>query len=408
MGVLGSYAMASNSEYSQDHSDPHQINVLFLASEWGSVNGGLSTINRELAINVAKCPEVNVTFFVPKCNDEDKSAAIGHNINLLQAERVPGMDELYWLCFPPHDLSIDVVVGHGVKLGPQAAVIKRSRQCKWFQVVHTAPEELAMHKKYPNPIPKGQKKHETEVELCELADVVVTIGPKLYENFRSYLSSSKKDEMVLNFTPGIFSEFAEVEQDPKRTEGKFKILIFGRGDTEDFELKGFDIAAKAVAPLTDAHLIVVGAQEGKEKEIKDFFSGFKIPDGSITVRRFLQNRESLKKVLYEADLAVMPSKTEGFGLTGLEALSAGLPILVSRNSGFGEALSKLSFGSHFVVDSDDPTEWSRAIKKAMKENREKRLTEVDEIRTKYTDAYSWKAQCEELIGKMIYGTNFFV
>ena len=34
----------------------------------------------------------------------------------------------------------------------------------------------------------------------------------------------------------------------------------------------------------------------------------------------------------------------GFGLTGLEALSAGIPILVSLKLGFGEALMKIPFG----------------------------------------------------------------
>ena len=58
----------------------------------------------------------------------------------------------------------------------------------------------------------------------------------------------------------------------------------------------------------------------------------------------------------------MPSRTEGFGLTGLEALSAGLPVLISKNSGFGEALSKVPFGLSFVVDSEDPKVWAAAIK----------------------------------------------
>ena len=40
----------------------------------------------------------------------------------------------------------------------------------------------------------------------------------------------------------------------------------------------------------------------------------------------------------------MPSRTEGFGLTGLEAMSAGLPVLVSSNSGTGKALRSAAFG----------------------------------------------------------------
>ena len=398
--------MASNSEDLKEYDEPHRINVLFLASEWGSSKGGLSTLNRELAINVAEFPDVNVTFFVPHCNDEEKKSASHHKIDLVEATGVTGMDELDWLSFPPEHLPIDVVVGHGVKLGPQAEVIRRFRKCKWFQVVHTAPEELAMHKTYSNPISCGEKKNEIEVELCKLADFVVTVGPKLYDIFRRHLYLCKSKEAILDFTPGILGEFSGVKQDRDR-EGKFQVLLFGRGDTEDFELKGFDIAAKAVASSKGAHLIFVGAPEGKKEEIKGRFLKCRIPDRHLIVRGYLRNRESLKKVLCEADLAVMPSRTEGFGLTGLEALSAGLPILVSRNSGFGEAVNKLPFGSHFVVDSDDPRDWFRAIRKAMKEAREKRLTEVDKFRATYENAYSWEAQCKELIGKMISGRNFF-
>ena len=40
----------------------------------------------------------------------------------------------------------------------------------------------------------------------------------------------------------------------------------------------------------------------------------------------------------------MPLRTEGFGLTGLEATSAGLPVLVSSNSGIGKALRSAAFG----------------------------------------------------------------
>ena len=270
------------------------------------------------------------------------------------------MDELAWLNFPPSDLQIDIVVGHGVKIGHQAQVIRESHQCKWVQVVHTAPEELGMYKTYLNPVSVNEKKHETEVELCEIADFVVTVGPKLTEAFRTYLRPSGKDQTVFEFTPGIFADFSEVEQVVGERK-KFGVLVFGRGDDEDFELKGFDIAAKAVAMLDNTHLTFVGAPHGKQDEVKNHLLHCRIPAQSLTVRSFTESREGLKKLLLEVDLAIMPSRTEGFGLTGLEALSAGLPILVSRNSGFGEALSNVMFGSFFVIDSDDSEVWAKAI-----------------------------------------------
>ena len=65
---------------------------------------------------------------------------------------------------------------------------------------------------------------------------------------------------------------------------------------------------------------------------------------------------------------LVPSRAERFGLTGLEALSAGLPVIVSKNSGFGEALDSLQFGSLFVINSDDPSAWTGAIKGILKKD----------------------------------------
>ena len=45
----------------------------------------------------------------------------------------------------------------------------------------------------------------------------------------------------------------------------------------------------------------------------------------------------------------MPSRTDGFGFTGLEAFSAGIPVIVSKNSGFEEALGSVPIGSSFAL-----------------------------------------------------------
>jgi len=334
-----------------------KIKVVILASEWGSKRSGLSTFNREFAIELAKHPMVQVSVYLLRCDRAEENAALKHNITLIQAKKRPGFDETQWLCFPPKDLQMDFVIGHGEVLGRQAQIISEYRQCKWIQFVHTDPEgriaqKPFMFKDYPEAISKGA--------LCAMADFVVAVGSKVAEAYRSYLRFCGKDQKVFVLTPGIFSEFLNVPQS-KQEGSKCRVLAFGRGDADDFSSKEFDIAANAVAKLEDVHLIFVGTKQQDEEASR--LKEYNIPPNRLRVRTFKELREHSKQLFTEVDLAIMPSRTDGFGLVALEAMSAGLPFLVSANSGFGEALEEVDFGSLFAIDSDDPEVWTDKIKR---------------------------------------------
>ena len=400
-------AYTPSPDTAQSHPGRSILKVALLVNEWGSSKGGLSAMNRTLAIHLAKQATVEVTILVPEfeCGEEDKRTARGYNIAIKEAQRRPAFsDPLDWLSFPPKDLDIQVVIGHGAKLGRQAQIIRESHCCKWMQVVHTEPEELAMHKNYANAIAKGEGKNRAEVELCQIADLVVAVGPKLKEAFASKLCSSHRD--VFQLIPGSFVEFSET-QHAKQDRANFKVLTFGRGDFEDFSLKGYDIAAKAIGELQDSsyRLLFVGAPDGKQDEVAEILLQTGISKNQLTVRSFVQNKERLKDLFCEVDLAIMPSR-EGFGLTALEAMSAGLPILVSGNSGFGETLRGLTQGKSFVIDSDDPKEWAKAIDAIRQKPRIQRLEEIRRLREVYEEKFSWKRQCQLLVEKMwkmVYG-----
>ena len=358
---LSTVARTSQGEPEQDNPGTSErvLRVTLLGSEWRSKKGGLSTVNRHLAFQLAEHMEVEVTLLVPPsaCSEEERIDAKSHNIAIREAERLVGYDSLECLIVPPRDLAIDIVLGHGAKLGKQVQVIQNSHSCKWVQVVDTAPEELGMFKSYSKAISKGEEKHRTEVDLCKLTYLVVAIGPKLNDAYTAYLGFCKKQQDFIQLTLGILREFSVVRKTTKESKNS-RVLTFGRSDPEDFRLKGYDIAAKAIVELKDSsyRLIFVGAPDGKEEDVADNLLKCKISEDQLVVRKFVESKERLKELFCEADLAMMPSRTEGFGLTWLEALSAGLPILVSGNSGFGDALRSLPLGKPFVVDSTDPKE----------------------------------------------------
>ena len=373
-----------------------------LSSEWrSSTDGDLSTINRELAIQLAKHPSVDVSVLLPNCSREDRSSAKGHNVKLIEADKVPGVEPVLWLSSPPINHTMDCVIGHGVHLGRPIASIKRNpnySHCKWIQVVHSAPEEDGMYKN----ISEGEKMQKTEIQLCKMADQVITIGPKLAEAYRRHLYPVKQQENIFDLTPSIFSEFLEVEQatEERRT---FCILVIGSGDScEDFNVKGYDIAAKAIAELKDESykLKFVCTAGGKGDIVAEKLLHHGIKPNQLIVRSFDDNREVLANLFCEVDLAIMPSRTEGFGITALEALSAGLPVLVSGNSGLGEALRKVPLGSQSVVDSEDSKDWAKEIKCVRQKEREVRLSESRLLREEYLKKYGWEEPCKSLVIKM--------
>ena len=372
-----------------------------MGDEWSSSKGGPSTVNRELAKHLARQPDVEVTILLPDYTEEEKQEADESNVRLFTPQAMPGIDPIMGLSFPSDDLGIDVVIGHGQKLGAPAQVIAKRRKCKRVHIVHTASEELAMFKEGETAIPEGEEKHRTEIDLCREADVVVAIGPKLKEAISAYLRPHGRDEHVIDITPGIFSEFTKLEQARQERE-QFHILVFGSGNLEDTELKGYDIAAEAVASLKDESYLLqfVWAPKGKEEEVINRLLKCGISRTQLTVGRFAESREEIKELLYTVDLAIMPSKTEGFGLTALKALSAGLPILVGNNSGFGKVICTVKFGSSCVVRCNDPEKWAEAIRRVRKTTRKLRLEEARSLRKWYDKEYNWETQCEMLVQKM--------
>ncbi|XP_074610423.1 uncharacterized protein LOC141864545 isoform X2 [Acropora palmata] len=395
-------------EASSPHKEP--LYITLLASEWNSLGGGLSTLNREFAIHLAQQTNVRVSLLVPEgaCNDRDKREGQFFDINVVEAKQLPGYEPLDWLGIPPEGHRMDVVVGHGVKLGRQVHFIKRDQQfrnCKWVHTVHTAPEDLGKYKDYKNPISRGEQKHWDEIGLCKCADLVVAVGPRLEKAYFSYLQGCKKREDIFGLTPGLFDrEFGNIVQMPKtENDNYFKVLLCGRGDNEDFELKGYDIAVKAFADPRlkgkSYQLVFVGAPDGMQDEVRKRLLNHGITEKQLTVRKFVPCRSGIKELLCEVDLAIMPSKSEGFGLVALEALSAGLPVLVGSNSGFASAIRDLPLGEWSIVDSDDPAKWAKAIERVCVRHGVC-LEENQILRERYGKKYVWKTQCNALVERL--------
>jgi glycogen synthase len=118
-------------------------------------------------------------------------------------------------------------------------------------------------------------------------------------------------------TVGLASIFREPHKGIK-TFGTQRILFNG----SDFERKGGDIVLKAFEivkkTLPNASLTVIG------KNIKTSVAGIETP-GSVS------SNAALKELFLNADLVIAPAHCEPMGIFILDAMSCGVPCIVSAN-----------------------------------------------------------------------------
>jgi len=387
------------------YSSDNPLKVTILGTGWG-VPFDSAVLSQELASQLARSPEVKVTFLVPENSwcVIDKMNAAREGVTIVEAKKQPGFDDHSdWLYFPPQDCTTDIVVGVGEKLGKIAQVFKEIHKCKDIYITSDPLEEHARLLEEKRILEKRIAHHgkcSKNVGLSQKADLAVAPGPKISDNLSASLRGHEKH--VFKLTPGILSEFSDVKQ-ATAEQTKFRILILGGGNPDNFEQEGLNTAAEAVAELTDKsyHLLFAGAAEGEHDQFAKKFSECGVSKSRLTIRSLAKSREELKSLFCEVDLAIMPSSEQGFGMMGLAALSSGLPVLVHEDSGFGEALKEVKFGTSSIVDSEDANVWAKAIKRVRNTERKIRLQEAASLRSHYDEKYSWEEQCRALVQKML-------
>ena len=370
--------------------------------------GFSSFFREELANQLAKCTHtgVEVSLLVPESsqfNDWVKRGLEENGVTIIKAKRQPGFtDPIDWLYYQPEDLKTDIVIGIGARLGKIAQHWKERYQCKnmyidcdnlgdmRFKVVETF-ENLDYRK-----------------ELSIAANIPVATGPKTTDSLAASLRP--KGKQVFNLTPGIISEFSNLTH--ATNDGRnFRVLLVGGDNPDNFQEEGLELAAETMAELNDKsyHLIYVGARKETEKQFANLFHQCGVPKRQLTIRSLPKTKQEWKDLFCEVDLAIMPSGDKEFGLEALLALSAGLPVLVHGESGFGEALRDVKFGTSAIVDSDDAREWVLRIKKVRETDRKTRLEQAAILRSDYDEKYSWEKQCGALVAmmfRMVSGMGF--
>jgi D-inositol-3-phosphate glycosyltransferase len=129
-------------------------------------------------------------------------------------------------------------------------------------------------------------------------------------------------------------------------------------------LKGVDVAVEALAKLerTDARLWIVGGASGKGGGAEVQRVRSLIADLGLDRRvRFVpaQPHHLLSTYYRAADICLMPSRSESFGLVALEAAACGVPTVASAVGGL---LTLVDHGhSGYLVEGRDPADYAAWI-----------------------------------------------
>ncbi|MEK7118589.1 MAG: glycosyltransferase family 4 protein, partial [Patescibacteria group bacterium] len=132
-----------------------------------------------------------------------------------------------------------------------------------------------------------------------------------------------------------------------RATGKKIVLFVGRITIQkgpDYFIK----VAKRVLEFDPNILFVVGGSGDMERQIIRMAADLGLAD-NVVFAGFVRGEE-LMRLYRAADLFVMPSVSEPFGLTALEALANGTPILVSKQSGVSEVLTHALKSDFWDID----------------------------------------------------------
>lgn len=122
----------------------------------------------------------------------------------------------------------------------------------------------------------------------------------------------------------------------------------------DFERKGLAEAIEAVAGLEQpARLLVVG--QGP----RDRYAAIAERAGAASRVHFLGPTEAPERFFEAADLLVLPTRSEPWGITVIEAMAAGVPVVTTQVAGAAEVVR--AAGAGVVLDDGSPRRLRAAI-----------------------------------------------
>ena len=189
-------------------------------------------------------------------------------------------------------------------------------------------------------------------------DFITAISPSLRGDLRELLQDNAKIDDVPN---GVWVKNYQKDIDPLQVRQKFgipadsvAIISIGRNHPR----KGLESAIQALSSLKKAGLRVVYVLVGRNMDpIKKLAQQLDVADSLITPGQV--DTATVAQLLQATDIYLSAAIVESFGLTTLEAMSAGLPCVVTDIAGSRDLFSP-QIG--FMVPAGDSEQMASSLK----------------------------------------------
>src|SRR5438128_7485019 len=262
-------------------------------------------------------------------------------------------------------IQYDLLFSHYWLSGEVACLLRPQLAAGWAHVAHTLGLVKNQHLA-AGARPEPAMRIRVEAEVAQQADLLITsTSDEADELVSSYGATADR---VFVVPPGVdLATFRPLD----RGEARLKIgyatgpLLLYVGRLE--RLKGVEIAIRALAMLADRanpglRLLVLGedSRDGDESE-KERLKGIASMLGMRERVDFLGSvaHHELPYFYSAADICVMPSYTESFGLVGLEAQACGCPVVASGVPGLRSVVRDEVSG--YLIDGNDPAAYAERI-----------------------------------------------
>ncbi|XP_078579801.1 uncharacterized protein LOC144863984 isoform X2 [Branchiostoma floridae x Branchiostoma japonicum] len=399
--------------------------VLLVSTEYGTSKGGISTINLNAArVLIAAGAEVYAT--VLEASQQDERDAERDGVNLIKpvsagSTAKPSLD---WLTlyhsahFPQIPVNVNCIVGHVDVTSMAARKIKEERfpHAKLAMFGHVAPEETEHYKSDEKALGVGRKEASIQDDIGK-AGVVFSVGPRIHRHYDRFLHQRGVDHYI--FLPEPSKVFSEANVIFGESEGvkKAERVVLSIGRVRNVErLKGHDLAAgsidKAAQRLDNQYTLrlrVRGIDENDFKKSKRILEE-KLRSGRVKPTLLpYGTQEEIRRDMEACHLVLMPSRAEPFGLVGLEAIAAGVPVLISEHSGLAELIEELSdrLGQptfrHCIVKMKgdtatdaDAEKWAERIEDVLK-NARSEFAEARAFREKLLGSKYWEESHQKFL-----------